>query len=426
MGHQTGLRAAPATRQHGQFIILTVLIVALGTGFLVYSMAEFRSIDSKKNAKTDRALALAREALLGRALSDDLRPGSLPCPDVDDDGQLTLSVDYGGGGTCTRYIGRLPWKTLGLPELRDGDGEHLWYALSPAFMDATGNAVNTDSIGSITAYSSCPTNPCATASALSTRAVAVVFSPGAPIGTQARSPSVALAAPCLPMTATAIPQSLCANNYLDLDTISGINNANASGPYISVPAKATFNDRLLVVSDSVDLMTQIESRAAQAILSALQAYRAGSKANSSRFCYPVGCYPWADVSNGNANDGLLYGRVPLMSANTGGDNNDWSDAGVTIPTWLTTNKWWLVFFYAVDANDTINHDPFNSFSALTVDSAPGPDIVLISAGAATTPRVDFPDDYIDDAANKNYSINSNFVTPADTTSTNRDRLYSLP
>src|SRR5690606_298057 len=27
-------------------------------------------------------------------------------------------------------LGRLPWKTLGLPDLRDGHGERLWYAVS--------------------------------------------------------------------------------------------------------------------------------------------------------------------------------------------------------------------------------------------------------------------------------------------------------
>jgi hypothetical protein len=42
--------------------------------------------------------------------------GSLPCPEVNDDGKLTLGVDFTSGGACTQYIGRLPWKTLELPE----------------------------------------------------------------------------------------------------------------------------------------------------------------------------------------------------------------------------------------------------------------------------------------------------------------------
>jgi hypothetical protein len=404
MHRHMGPRAAPATRQQGQFIILTVLVLALGTGFLIYSMAEFRSIDYRKNAKTEAALALAREALLGRALSDANRPGSLPCPDavtniannVPGDG----IADLLSGSSCPRYIGRLPWKTLDLPDLRDGEGEQLWYALSPAFTDAV--PINTDSIGTITAYSGNNTG------VLSNRAVAVVFSPGAPIGTQARSPTQT--ATCA-MTGTTITQSMCPNNYLELESISGINNASTTGPYITVPAKATFNDRLLVVVDSVDLMTQIESRAAAAILSALQDYRSGSACN---------CYPWADVSDGTANDGLEYGRVPLISATTGGHSNNWSNAGVTIPQWLIDNDWWLVFFYTVAPNQTYDHN----FGSLTVDGSSGNQIVLISAGAATTTRVNFPDDYIDDSENKDNG--TNFITPSNTTSKNRDRLYSLP
>jgi hypothetical protein len=404
MNRGQGLRAARATSQHGQIIILTVLILALGTGFLVYSMAEFRSIDYSKNAKTDAVLALARDALLGRAQSDANHPGSLPCPDVNGDGKLTLGVDFAAGGACMQYIGRLPWKTLELPELRDGDGETLWYALSPAFSDTTTNAINTDSIGSITAYSGSNTG------VVSSRAVAVVFSPGAPIGTQARSPTQTAACP---MTGTTIAQSLCPNNYLDLETGSGINNANATGPYITVPAKATFNDRLLVVSDSVDLMTPIEARAAQAMLSVLQAYKTGS----GGFC---DCYPWADLSAGDADDGLAHGRVPLITADTG-HNNNWSDAGVTIPQWLLDNDWRIVFFYTVAANKTYDHNA----GSLTVDGVSGKDIVLISTGATTTTSGrGWPCGYVDDAQNCDGGIV--FITPTDTTSTNRDRLYLLP
>jgi hypothetical protein len=390
--------------QHGQIIILIVLILALGAGFLIYSIAGFHSIDFSKNAKTDAALTVARDALLGRALSSATHPGSLPCPDIDDDGQSTAGVDFSIGGACTQYIGRLPWKTLQLQELRDGEGEHLWYMLSPAFADTTTNPINTDSIGTITAYSGSNTG------VVSSRAVAVVFSPGAPIGTQARSPTQT--AVC-PMTGATIAQSLCPNNYLELESVSGINNASATGPYITVPANATFNDHLLVVSDSVDLMTQIESRAAQTILSVLQAYKAGS----GSFC---NCYPWADISNGTANWGLNYGKVPLLNADQTNIGINWSDAGVAIPQWLIDNNWRLVFYYAVAPNQTYSHNP----GSLTVDGTSGKDVVLISAGAATAPRSVFPGDYIDDPQNRS---NTNvFITPTDTTSNNRDRLYTLP
>ena len=406
MNRKQGLRAARAASQHGQIIILMVLLLVLGSGFLVYSMTGFRSIGYSKNVKTDAALALARDALLGRALSDATRPGSLPCPDavtnvvnnVPGDGVADLLA----GSNCPRYIGRFPWKTLDLPELRDGDGELLWYALSPAFVDAI--AINTDSIGTITAYSGSNTG------VISSRAVAVVFSPGAPIGTQARSPTQSAACP---MTGTTIAQSLCPNNYLELETVSGINNASATGPYITLPANATFNDRLLVVSDSVDLMTQIEARAAQAILGALQAYRAGS----GGFC---DCYPWADTSDGTAEVGLRYGRVPLLDADQLNTGIDWADAGVAIPQWLLDNDWRKVFFYTVAGDETANH----SGGSLTVDGTSGKHVVLISTGAATAARPTWTNDYIEDGENKDNGVN--FITPTDTTSKNRDRLYSLP
>jgi hypothetical protein len=414
MNRQQGLRAARAASQHGQIIILTVLILALGTGFLVYSMAGPRSIDYRKNAKTDAALAMAKEALIGRAVADSNHPGSLPCPDTNDDGIAEIFA----GIACPSYIGRLPWKTLELPDLRDGDGERLWYMLSPAFRDnAAVEPLNTDTIGNITIYSGNNTT------SLTNRAAAVIFAPGAPIGAQARSGTQSAA--CT-VTGTTIAQSLCGTNYLE--TVSSINNANATGPYISAPATATFNDRLIVI-DSVELMTAAETRAAKEILNALQAYKAGSMATTTSFCYPVGCYPWADISNGIANDGLNYGRVPLISADTG-HANDWSDASppVTIPQWLIDNQWGMVFFYTVAANRTYDHNP----GSLTVDGTSGTDVVLISTGAATVARSGWPcsfaagdaRNYVDDS--ENCDNGTNFITPSDTTSKNRDRLYSLP
>jgi hypothetical protein len=394
MNPQQGRRAARAASQHGQIIILTVLILALGTGFLVYSMTEFRATGYSKNVKTDKALTMAKEALIGRAVADSNHPGSLPCPDTNDDGIAEIFV----GSACPSYIGRLPWKTLELPDLRDGDGERLWYMLTPAFRDnITVEPLNTDTIGNITVYSGDSTT------ILTNRAAAVIFAPGSPIGTQVRSSTQSAACP---VTGTTIAQSLCATNYLE--TVSSVNNANATGPYISAPETATFNDRLMAI-DSVELMTAAETRAAREILNALSAYKAGSACS---------CYPWADANNGDANDGLTYGRVPLISASTG-HNNDWSDAGVTIPQWLINNDWWMVFFYTVANNKT--YSP--SFGSLTLDGVSGTDVVLISTGAATTAR-SWVCGYVDDPQNCDNGVV--FITPTDTTSMNRDRLYTLP
>jgi hypothetical protein len=81
-------------------------------------------------------LRQAKEALIGFAATyAETHPGQpqgyLPCPDHDGDGSADPAC------SCSGYsvIGRLPWKTLGLPPLRDGSGECLWYAVSGNYKD---------------------------------------------------------------------------------------------------------------------------------------------------------------------------------------------------------------------------------------------------------------------------------------------------
>ena len=56
------------------------------------------------------ALEQARDALVSYAVGHTFRPGSMPCPDTDDDGVMESFV----AGECPSYIGRLPWRTLGV------------------------------------------------------------------------------------------------------------------------------------------------------------------------------------------------------------------------------------------------------------------------------------------------------------------------
>src|SRR5688572_33057105 len=97
------------------------------------------SVQVRAEMHTRAALAEGKQALVGRAVADNDRPGSLPCPDavtnvvgnVPNDG----IADALAGNDCPSYIGRLPWRTLGLPDLRDEHVERLWFALSPTFRD---------------------------------------------------------------------------------------------------------------------------------------------------------------------------------------------------------------------------------------------------------------------------------------------------
>ena len=63
--------------------------------------------------------------------------GELPCPDTDNDG-------FAEAACSTRTLGRVPWRTLGIPEPRDTAGETLWYAVSLRFLGNASNPITKD------------------------------------------------------------------------------------------------------------------------------------------------------------------------------------------------------------------------------------------------------------------------------------------
>lgn len=114
------------------FVALVLLAVLASAAALATST---QTLERGRDLATERALAQAREALVSHAADRPVDrvvgPGYLPCPDLDNDGwaESTCGSLTGHLGQAQR-LGRLPWKTLGLPDLRDGHGERLWYAVS--------------------------------------------------------------------------------------------------------------------------------------------------------------------------------------------------------------------------------------------------------------------------------------------------------
>lgn len=213
-------RSSPASRQRGVVLMLLLLLVSVGALAVFVSGLNRATVQLERDRITSEALAQAKEALIGRAVADDNRPGSLPCPDlitnipgsnVPNDGIADLLV----GNDCPSYIGRLPWRTLRLPDLRDGNGERLWYALSSDFRDDDSALINSDTPGTLTV----------TGSLSATQAIAILFAPGAALPGQARN--IAL-------------QNAVAN-YLEGT------NASSTTDFVAGNLTATFNDRLLVI-----------------------------------------------------------------------------------------------------------------------------------------------------------------------------------
>ncbi len=119
-------------RQRGMFLPALLVLGALGAvGWLLSHQTSAASRQLRQDMQTAHALAVAREALIGFAATyrskehPDADFGYLPCPDLDGDGSSETC-----GTKDQASVGRLPYLTLNLPDLRDGAGECLWYAVA--------------------------------------------------------------------------------------------------------------------------------------------------------------------------------------------------------------------------------------------------------------------------------------------------------
>lgn len=263
-------------RQRGAvLLVLAVIMSMVALGWLYGRMTKQRNVE----AVTAKSLAGAQAALIGRAVADANHPGSLPCPDTDNDGVAETTVGVSGGACKGGYIGRLPWRTLGLSDIRDSNGERLWYALSSDARD----------------YQNLPINSRDTAGTLQVNGnanmVAVIFSPGVVIDPQQRGTQT---------------QQLAVGNYLD-----GANATAGTTAYVAKTlADPAFNDTVLAIS-SADLFRKVERLVLQQLAASLT---------------PPYPYAAADQS-GNAQPGQLAGFVPYAALPSSSTSvliqNDW-------------------------------------------------------------------------------------------------------
>lgn len=203
----------PRKQGGAALLALTLVWAALWLGVLLNALNSEAARREQINAD---ALAEARDALIGYAASyRDSHPdregnpvqtfGHLPCPDRINTG----AADGNCGAAGLPAIGRLPWKTLGLPPLRDAAGECLWYVVAGSAKynpkaavlnwDSTGQFIVEDVHGRALAGSTAETRPWA-----------IVIAPGPALAGQHRGGQRG-GAEC--------PGSLAASDYLEqLDT----------------------------------------------------------------------------------------------------------------------------------------------------------------------------------------------------------------
>lgn len=374
-------------RQRGAALLVMLVILITGAAYLLVSQLNRASSRIEAEKKTREALAQAKEALIGYAAGDANRPGELPCPDIDNDGSLQLAVDYFGGASrpCAQLLGRLPWRTLNLSDLRDGNGERLWYAVSDAFHAGNNNVrLNSDVNGAITVRD--PTGAIVLNGTNQSAAIAVVFSPGAVITRQGaalpQDRSCVVGVNCdTTEKCTTTPATLAPKcnpvNYLDI--IAGIEDnadfvgGSATNGFISGEIRNPLNhedvwvnDRLLAITHD-DLFRVVEQRVAREVRNTLLTYATN-----------CGSYPWAapfkDPSTTpvaatfssivSTREGLLPASSALPS-NWGGACG--ATAALTLPTWVATQNWPWVMYYAIAVPACIP-----GTNCLTVNNTPNP------------------------------------------------------
>lgn len=418
--------------QRGQilFVILVILVIGFGAAFYAFVGPTGSAIERDKI--TTAALAQAKEALIGWSAARtpstsalippglNARPGELPCPDTDNSGT--------DAGACVAgAIGRVPWKSLGIPEPKDSTGETLWYAIAGPFRNSNMSSapITSDTLGNLTVYLD------SSATTLTSQGVAVIFAPGASLGAQDRSCTVGVNCTATRQCTTS-PASLTPicnpTNYLE--ATGGGNNAQTGGPYIQAQSSGTFNDRLLAITNA-DLMPVVEQRVAREMRSLLEAYRVATLV-----------YPWADISSGSSDLGYNRGRFPCNVALPFIWGNV-TPSTPTLPLWLTngcgSNGWASVIYYAAAKNrlavgcttcDATPPCPIDL--SLSVNGVCGTSLVLLTPGAYTgNPARIWPNiggsaitGYFEDAENSDNN-NDRYVTPSASVY-NRDRIFTIP
>ena len=293
--------------QRGMTLIMLVFIIGLmATAYLVYAL-DANEVNIERDKTTAQALEEAKAAIVGWSLVQPT-PGMLPCPE---DTSLIGTANEGQAlGTCSNshpVVGRLAWRTLGLNDLRDGNGDSLWYALSPGFRQPP---INSDTIPAITVDGM--------------QAAAIVFCPGVPLGTQSRP---------IPTPA----QQPTTAQYLDAP-----NNTDLQTAFVSGPQSSTFNDRLLAITVD-DFMPSVEKLALNEAKLALNIYYA----SNGFFPFPATLGSTTNTNQCVQNN--LQGMLPTVSSSTG-----CSDPQITgLPPWFTANNWQNEIFYAVSCSGVL-------------------------------------------------------------------------
>lgn len=375
--------------QRGFVALMMMVLVAVGVFGAMAAWVASEPPRSKQSINQE-VLAQAREALLAYiAVSDGTTVSMLnsktrlPCPDRDGDGVADAILDPSNCGvTGQTALGLLPWRTLGLPPLRDADGECLWYAVSGDFKEVvrtpTTAAVNADTNGVINITDEAARD-------LATSVVAVVFAPGGKLASQVRTDASTLITdkPC------ATPTSATPSGGAAADIAGYLDPGNAHTPVSAATPTVTFvqltgtvdkqslrNDQLawITADDYAAIATQRNAEVLK------EAFKTAVAASGSG-----GLLPFAvDTPGGTCAPPYLYsGFLPSSCSyvNAAGTSITFTlDPVPSAPSEATHDGWPQQAFYAVAPGCAFNSTAGCSPTLLALPANPTAKAVLLMRG----------------------------------------------
>lgn len=171
-------------------IFVTVLLTAATTVTVKALKNSSQNIQIERDKITAAALAQAKDALIGYASTYKdthlhvpfYMNGYLPTPDMGSgNSEGITSGSFSGNYKDRTVIGKLPWKTLGIATMRDGQGECLWYVISGRFKNTPQtDSLNWDTQGQINVID-------ASGNTIASNLAALLLSAGSPLDGQSRA-----------------------------------------------------------------------------------------------------------------------------------------------------------------------------------------------------------------------------------------------
>lgn len=290
-----------ARNQQGSTLLIFMLVMVMVAMAILLNVLDGRPVKLEHDKKTALALAEAKSALIGWSVLQ-TNMGRLPCPE--DTTLVGLPAEGSAQSSCVLpAVGRLPWKTLGLGDIRDGNGDKLWYVISAGFRTSPINFTTPAQL---------------TVDGFAGAAVAMVISPGNALGAQVR-----------PLVTGASPPIV--SQYLDLI------NSDGDNTFVTNGVKTSFNDQILLIKHD-EVFVQIAKRV-------LGELKGDSAQGLVQFYNANAFYPYADTNaDGNVDNLAIFG-TPSYS---GGSTNLFFIP--SLRTSLVSNGWIALTTYNIAAD----------------------------------------------------------------------------